>query len=267
MNPKIRVTIGERRRGVLLENLGNISKETAKFLENLGEDLGVQGSHDWIADNFADGSVVFDLENPVVEESDADLWRRGLRSVMARDLTDDLMNVRIRQRTRLQFLQIAKALPAEDTIRFALYANGEISEAEVFQITPEIAVQLEAERPQNYRYQGDIQGIVHAFYKETKRPCLVVRELSSGELVHCYFTHEMYRDAVEILRDEDAVVTVEGLLTEDSNNGKVTEIEVSHFMQCPTFDLQTFDRMIGSFPKALTGGEDAAKLLDEYRDE
>jgi len=267
MNPKIRVTIGEGRRGILLENLGNISKETAKFLEDLGEDLAVPGGHDWVADNFADGSVIFDLENPSVEEADADLWRRGLRSVMARDLSDDLMNVRIKQQTRQQFLQIAKALPPEDKIQFALYSNSDASGAEVFEFKPEIAVQLEAEKPQSYQYYGDIQGIIHAFYKETKRPSFVVRELSTRDLVHCYFTHEMYRDAVEVLKDEDAVITVEGFVTEDSNSGKVTEIEVSHFTQCPKFDLQTFERMIGAFPKALTGGEDAAKLLDDFRDE
>jgi hypothetical protein len=267
MNPKIRVTIGEGRRGILLENLGNISKETAKFLEDLGEDLAVQGGHDWVADNFANGSVEFDLENPSVAETDADLWRRGLRNVMARDLSDDLMNVRIKQRTRQQFLQIAQALPPADKIQFALYPNGDASDAEVFELNPEVAVQLTSERPQNYRYHGDIQGIVHSFYKETKRPSLVVRELSTRDLVHCYFTHEMYRDAVEVLQDENAVVTVEGFVTEDSNNGKVTEMEVSHFTQCPRFDVEAFEGMIGRFPKALTGGEDAAKLLDDFRDE
>jgi hypothetical protein len=76
----------------------------------------------------------------------------------------------------------------------------------------------------------------------------------------------MYPHAVALLEDEDAVVMVEGIVTENRSDGLVTDIEVSDFTPCPEFDLEKFEKMIGAFPGALTGGEDSAKLLDEYRD-
>jgi hypothetical protein len=93
-----------------------------------------------------------------------------------------------------------------------------------------------------------------------------MRELSTRQLVDCYFTKDMYQGAVELLHDENAVISVEGIVVEDSSTGLVTEMEVTEFTPAPNFDLQSFERMIGAFPRALTGGKDSAALLDEFRD-
>src|SRR5437763_1716298 len=84
--------------------------------------------------------------SPSIPETDADLWRRGLRSVMSRDLSDDLMNVRIQQRTRQQYLAIAKALPPQEKIEFALYSDGDLQRAEVFALDSVTAQELAPER-------------------------------------------------------------------------------------------------------------------------
>jgi len=262
MSAKIRVTLGRGKRGYPLEKLGKIAQDTVKFLEGLGEDLGIPSAEQWIADNFSSAhSVVFEL----TPKADSDLWKRGLRSVMARDYSDDVMNVRISPRTRQEYAAIANDLEPDEKIEFALL-DGEREAPEVYELDRSAITQVEFERPANYRYLGEIQGIVHSFVKEAKRPKLVMRELSTKQLVDCYFTKDMYQGAVALLRDEDAVVFIEGLVTEDSSTGFVTEMDVTEFTPAPEFDLQAFEGMIGAFPKALTGGRDSGKLLDDLRD-
>jgi hypothetical protein len=266
MNPKIRVTVGKGQRGVLLERLANVANDTAQFLVDLGEDLGLPATHQWIAENFRDGSVVFDLENPAIDQSQADTWRRGLRTVMANDLTDEI-NVRIRYRTRQKFAEIAKHIDQNERIEFALYSADNGSITETFELVSPTQLPEVPPTETSARYHGEIQGIIHSFLKESKHPKLVLRELATKQLVNCFFSREMYPHAVALLEDENAVVMVEGLVTEDANTGLVTDVQVSEFTPCPEFDLAKFENMIGAFPKTLTGGEDSAELLDEYRDE
>ena len=71
---------------------------------------------------------------------------------------------------------------------------------------------------------GEVQGIVHAFFKEASPPYLKVRELSTQHLVNCYFRSEMYQAAVDVLADPSAVVLVEGWAKEDADSGWVTEL-------------------------------------------
>jgi hypothetical protein len=263
MSAKIRVTLGRGKRGILLEKLGKIAQDTVKFLQDLGADLGIPAAEQWIADNFSSThSVVFDLS----PQADSDLWKRGLKSVMARDFSDDIMNVRISQRTRQEYVEIANDLEPDEKIEFALL-DGATEAPEVYELDRSAITQFVSEKPDRYRYPGEIQGIVHSFVKEAKRPKLVMRELSTRQLVDCYFTKDMYQGAVALLHDEDAVISVEGIVSEDSSTGLVTEIDVTEFTPAPTFDLQAFERMVGAFPKALTGGRDSAALLDEYRDD
>jgi len=261
MNPKIRVTVGRGKRGILLEKLGRIAQGTVTFLQDLGNDLDIPASEQWLADNFSSAhSVIFDLS----PQADSELWKRGLKSVMAADFSDDVMRVRVSPRTRQRYVQIAADLEADEKIEFALL-DGDSEAPEIYELDRSAITTFESEKPDHYRYPGEIQGIVHSFVKEAKRQKLVMRELSTRQLVDCYFTKDLYQGAVALLHDEDAIISVEGLVTEDSSTGLVTEMDVTEFTPAPTFDLAQFERMIGAFPKALTGGRDAAELLDEDR--
>jgi len=262
MSAKIRVTVGRGKKGILLEKLGRIAQDTVIFLKHLGGDLDIPSAEQWLADRFSSThSLTFELS----PNADSDLWKRGLKSVMARDFDDDLMSVRISPRTRQHYVEIANDLEPDEKIEFQLL-NGETDEPpEIYELDRSALTQFESEKPEHYRYPGEIQGIVHSFVKEAKRQKLVMRELSTRQLVDCYFTKDLYQGAVALLRDEDAIISVEGLVIEDSSTGLVTEMDVTEFTPAPTFDLAQFERMIGAFPKALTGGRDAAELLDEDR--
>ncbi len=125
---------------------------------------------------------------------------------------------------------------------------------------------FENETPRKFRYHGEIQGVVHALYKETKRPKLSIRDLCTKQLVDCYFARDMYQGVVNLLRDEDAIIFVEGEVVEDAETGAIEEIDATEFTPAPPFDVDLFESQIGAFPRALTGGGDSTALLDRFRE-
>jgi hypothetical protein len=111
---------------------------------------------------------------------------------------------------------------------------------------------------------GEIQGIVHAFYKEARKPRLVVRELSTRALIDCYFKPDMYQSVVETMTEPDAVIFVEGRVTEDIGSGLVKAVDATDFRPAPSFDQSFFDSFLGSRPK-LTGDKSTEEYINDLR--
>lgn len=132
----------------------------------------------------------------------------------------------------------------------------------VVQLRSTYSVEMPA--PTAGSYLGEIQGTVHSFFKESKKPHLVIRELSTRELVKCYFDPMMYEKAVETLVERDSVVFVEGSVTQDPKTGVTSEINVSDFRPAPLFDLNFFKSFIGARPN-LTGTLDSEEAIYRNR--
>ena len=261
--PKIKIELNKGKHGVELEKLATIARDTAKFLTSLSVDLG-DPEAEWIADNFKNGSVCFEVQSRREIKAEPKVWRNAMHAVMANDFSDDVLNVRIRPETRARFFDISKALPEGDSAAFGICENGADSNVEWHRLDKTLANEASATSVPKIKNHGEIQGIVHAFFKETKSPKLVIRELSTRNLVDCFFDETMYAHAVELLRDKDGVVFVEGIVSE-TETGEISEIKVSDFTPAPEFYDGAFEGMIGNFPKALTGEKDAAEALDEFR--
>jgi hypothetical protein len=116
------------------------------------------------------------------------------------------------------------------------------------------------------RVFGEVQGIVHSFVKEGRRPHLSIRELSTGDLVKCYFKPDQYKAAVEVLADPDAVVFVEGESTQDPVTGDVTAVEVADFRLAPEYSAEALAAWIGSMPD-FTGSRTTEEHLNLIRNE
>jgi hypothetical protein len=182
---------------------------------------------------------------------------------MAKDMSCPEVNFMIRPETRHRFYSIANSLPPTERIEFGIYSGDRILES--FSLDNEMAQESSLDQARPLRSYGEIQGVVHAFFKETKSPKLVIRELASQSLVNCFFSKEMYHEAVALLQDRNAVVYVEGEISE-TPSGQITDIDVKNLTPAPEFDATEFEKMIGGFPGGLTGGVDAAVLLEELRE-
>jgi hypothetical protein len=163
-------------------------------------------------------------------------------------------------------VNIATALDPDETLEIGVFANGHIESRDVFVIDRSMLSLYESQTPSKFTYHGEIQGVVHALYKETKRPKLAIRDLYSQQLVDCFFSKDMYQGVVSLLRDENAVIFVEGEVFEDAESGIIKEIEATEFTPAPEFEVNWFEAHIGAFPEAITGGGDTAALLDNFRE-
>jgi len=268
MNPlRIRVELNRGRGGVPLDKLAAIAQETMRFLSLFSRDMGFGNTdHKWIAEKFANHSVDFDCR--LVETADETIVRRSraaLRGLMANDLSHPELSILIRPETRRQYARIARPLDPQEVAFLGVYEQEEEHPHEWYQLSRELMAEIEQPLTVERESFGEVQGIIHAFFKETERPHLKVRELSSQQLVNCYFEPEMYRAAVEVLAEPDGIVFVEGWCREDPETGWVTEIKVTDFRPAPAFSLEAHRRARGSLPD-YTGPLSSAEYVDVVRD-
>ena len=265
--PKIifRVELNKGRVGIPLSKLVSIVAETSQFLELLAEDIGLK-SATWVAKDFDNNSVDFNCECLV---EDFETERRGqsaLRVVANNNRGDSIFANIIRPKTWRQFAEITKTIDDDEKVNIGI-VNGSGS-PEMFSISKERLIEENARRPKTAKYFGEIQGIVHAFYKEVDEPKFVIRELSSKRLVDCFFDKknvEMYKHAVKLLEDQHGVVFVEGEVTESLDDGIAESVKVSDFRPAPTFDVEKFEKGIGAFPN-ITSGQSTERYIEEFRE-
>lgn len=243
--PTIRIKLQGRNTGGSLEKLAHVASNTAKFLKMLAVDLG-EPSEDWVAEDFVNGSIGFAVQNSRFQT--LSLWESALHEAASGSVNDPQINLRIRRETRLQFFKIGLEDDDPEEVIIGISINGDSQNLVFYPVKRSAAADFDPVVPSSFRYHGEVQGRVHAFYKETKRPKLVIRELSTAQLVHCYFQPEMYEHAVKTLEEKDAIVFVEGEVLEDSEKGFITDIEVTDFILAPEFDAISMESMFGGFP-------------------
>jgi hypothetical protein len=230
-------------------------------------DVGAEKStDDWLALNFENNSVDFDcLIDSEIDEGKATLGREALRSIMSNQLPGPDLTMLIRPATRLQYSHIATQIDPDELIRFGVYRDGENQPHDWFTLDKTIATKISSEISSAATYFGEIQGIVHSFFKETDKPKLVIRELSTRLLVDCFFKPDMYQSAVEVLQEKEGVVFVEGMVTENISEGVVESIEVTDFTPAPLFNEQEMRGFLGTNP-GLTGSLTTEDYVQRFRD-
>ncbi len=263
---RIRVELNRGRHGMPLSKLADVAEETVRFLALFSRDMGLtDAEHRWVAERFENSSVDFDCRYATeIDEPIAVRCRRGFHAVFGNDYTVSDVAVFIRPETRRQYAHIARPIDPDEVVVFGLYSDGEPRPSEVFELTKDRAREVEAPQADARVSYGEVQGVTHAFFKEVERPYLKIRELSTQQLVNCYFPSEMYRGAVELLQDPDAVVFVEGWVKENRDTGFVTEIDVADFRLAPVFSPEAHRQGIGLIPD-YTGGQSTDEFLERVR--
>ncbi len=240
---------------------------TVRFLASLAKDLGVEVDETaWLAERFENGSVDFDcrLSTPLTHEHH-DRGRRALRQIFLDRFDDVEMALVIRPETRQCFGRIAEPFDADEIARFGLYKADEEKPSEWFTLDRGHLITMERNVANRCQSWGEIQGVVHSFFKEVARPYFKIRELGSRQLVNCYFKPEMYQAAVNVLTDPQSVVYVEGWVHENAETGFATDIDVSDFRLAPDFSLEAYRDGLGSLPD-YTGGLSTAEHIANLRD-
>lgn len=263
---RIRMELNRGRVGMPFGKLARVCHEATKFLEMLAEDLELPQGDAWVAEEFENGSVNFDVRHgvqvdPVVAES----ARQALGMVIGETSENLPIAVRIRSETRRQFRKITRALDPDEVMRIGVYRGDEHrpDPSNWYQVQRSDAVELTEGIIDRGTY-GEVQGVVNAFFKEHQPPYVRVRELSTGNLVKCFFRADQYQAAVELLEDKDAVVFVEGWLREDASSGATREVSVEDFTPAVDFDEKAVEGLFGSVPD-YTGELTSEEFVERIR--
>ncbi len=263
---KFKVELNKGRHGIEFSKLAAISDAMRAFLEALTRDLSLPSAGPgWVADNFENNSVDFDCcYGAELDEKAAESARAALSMVFGNRAPASTQGLLITAETRGMFARIARPIAADEVIRFGLYHSGQMP-SEWHELRRDRYVEMETITTGERRSFGEVQGIVHAFFKEAERPYLKIRELSTGQLVNCYFSPAMYHAAVEVLQDPQAVVLVEGWTRENRDTSFVEEVDATDFRAAPAFSADAIRAGFGSVPD-YTGSQSTSEYIDEARE-
>src|SRR5690606_37376735 len=169
---KIRVEFNKGRVGMPLPKLAAAAAQTVRFLGLIARDLRLDApTTEWLAERFENGSVDFDcrLATPLAPPT-LDLGRRAFRQVFTHRFDDPEIASLIGADTRRQFARIAEPLDSDETARFGLYSDNDDAPEEWFVLGHERMDEFTEASSGPRSSWGEVQGVVHAFFKEVERP-------------------------------------------------------------------------------------------------
>ncbi len=261
---RIRIELNKGRVGMPFGKLGRVCQEATKFLEMLCEDLELPEGDAWLAEKFENASLMFDVRHGIqIDPVAAELARQAMGMVFGETSENLPVAVKIRTETRRQFRKVTRALDPDEYMRIGVYRGDEHRPDNWYEVQRSEAVELTEGIVDRGTY-GEVQGVVNAFFKEAQPPYVRIRELSTGNLVKCFFRVDQYQAAVELLEDRDAVVFVEGWLREDASTGATREVRVEDFTPAVDFDEKAVEALYGAVPD-YTGSLTSEQFVEWIR--
>jgi hypothetical protein len=262
---RVRLEINRGRTGAPLSKLARIAEQTEKFLRALAADSGVPTKpNEWLAVNFKNGSVSFDSEfQGEIAVAAAEIYARNLEFVADFDADVEGANGSVSDSTLAEYARLGTLIDPDEVIGLGIYRPAsrkprwrQIS----YSKTAEIRQRIETPLP-GY---GAVQGILHAWFKEVRDPHFQLRELSTNNLVACFYTADHYDDVARAVRERTTILHVSGSMMFDRVRRVATELRADRIDRAEMLDPKEFEALFGSDP-AFTGTASTAEFMDEMR--
>lgn len=270
---RLRIELNKGGLGISMDKLANITEETAKFLKMLIRDVDRDIMGSWIATDFANNSVDFtaELVGQVTPEQVQACKHAMIKTMSPSFDYDDLdtLDTHVSRATLLQYAKIATPIDPDETVHFGLLNGHQSSEpVERFILSKQHAldIQQRLELSNRIEYDGSIQGIIHALFKEVEKPHCRVRELYSDELITCYFHRDLYNDIVRALRKKDTVVHIAGMVTASRTERKPLYMTIKKIQIAEEYLEGDLEKFFGCAPHA-TGDMTTEEFIDSIRGE
>ena len=265
-NFRMKVGINRGRGPVDFKSLSTLTEEINSFLRRLGEDAGLpDDANRWLATKVSDGSFlsVAELGEEVTPEFASML--EAMMDAMTRGDAAEAQRLGVREQTRLQFASVArKAANAHMPVEFGIYQGAHrANDPDWREVTVERAQALTQFSP-TVDYMGALQGVIHAWFKESEKPHFVLRDMVHGELVNCYYRAELYPDLLRAFVRRDEVVHVAGLISANRVSKNIDRVTVTKLRNSVEFSDADFERFFGCAPD-LTGDLDSVEFTKGNR--
>jgi hypothetical protein len=249
---RVRVEMNKGGVGVSLRKLAKISLEYEKFLRSFSHDLHLDlNNGDWVAKDFENSSVEYVAEyvGPVhIEVVNKSL--AALKYIMNEhnDFAD--LGSSISRATIVQYAHIAKDIDPDESVEFGVYDNGDDHSIHRFRLSKErsLAIETRFQRDNTIQYEGSFQGKIHSLYKEVEKPHIYVRELSTGNLVVCYYSRSRYEEIAKALKQQDSIVYIGGLVTASRESRKPLYMNLERMRVAEEYREGDLEKFFGCAP-------------------
>ena len=264
---RIRVEVKRHERGLPLDRLAELAKQAQRFVQVVGREAPI-GQGYWVARNFVEGSLGFDVE--YIGEADVDQVRH-FNSEVTRIASYRPNGPAARPDAPpadavMVYAKIAETLDVGESVGIATFDADAIREVPPawHRLTKKESLEILEGLQTQVAYHGMVQGIVHALYKESNPPHFHLREFSTDNLIRCYYAPSQYPKVVALLRHHDAVALVSGQITASRLTRKIEAIEVERMEVAKRLTPKEFESFFGCAP-ALTGKTSTSAFIARIR--
>lgn len=258
---KIKLELNKGRRGVPIERLAKVVDEVRKFFDMLAADVEL-GKGEWIAEKFADGSMVFD--NTFVGDTTnraVVTAQKALKHLSDPRCTADDLAYGIRRETFYQFGRMAAPLPVDDALFIGVYTDGQ-PEPEMRELSKERFFEIEREIVEKTTRYGGLRGVITALFKGANT--IWIHDLGTHEKIVCSFDPARYNEIWGLLESKDAVVNVEGWITQKPS--EVSHLIIETIAPVAEYQAGDLEKFFGIDPN-FTGDMSTEDYLEALRGE
>lgn len=249
---RVRLVLNEGGEGAPLGQIIDISKEVERFLRYLAEDAGiVVGRRDWVARDFENASVRFDVEAPAkFDEQGIDEFNRKFASVDSYEPGTQQLPQGVRFVTVLQYAKAADALAAHENVSFGLYRADGDKPFTFKRLSKLRANELQQKLNERIVFKTTVQGTMHNVGIEENY--FNLRERRSGRLLRCDYPAALYDEVHAAATSPDALVYVRGHVSQRRVDHFIESVKAQHVVAAPSIP-DVFSKLFGQKPDYTLG--------------
>jgi hypothetical protein len=259
----LKIELNKGRRGIVVQKLAKIAEEAEKFLEFFAADMNLSKT-EWLAENFDNGSVEFELTYAgVAEPSIVALSNKALGHLIKPETTFESLDFGLSQETLIHFAKMAHPLDVDDYIIVGS-RNGD-NQFHTQKLTKERSLLIEQQANQMSERYASFQGTITALFKDNYS-CWLKDYLTDSRVV-CFYKNEHYPQIWRLLENRDSLVNIEGWHTvRHTSKGSESRLKIESIRPLPDYEEGDIDAFFGC-DKDFTGGKTTEEHLNDIRGE
>lgn len=277
-NLKIKVKIIHGQGGMPMNEYLQVSQNILSFLDVYTKNKNIQiEDTSWLIDRFhsSDPEYLIQCDLPTEER---DVLTEGLEEILtinieAVDFSKYNLDV------LKSFFKISDPLQFREKVNLGLITNGTIDEpAKWHSLKKQDSIhaqekihkaeeELKKFSETETEYFGEVEGVIHAWYKEDEKPHISVRNHKSNKLVRCYYDNSFYNQIITLFENKDVHVCVFGLIKYDNIKDEIDSIFMEKIAVDPYPDVYKegdFDKIFGC-AKGITEGLSPREYIEKNR--
>jgi ISXO2-like transposase domain len=202
---------------------------------------------EWLARNFTNGSVHFDVEREAhISLDEAKEFNRKFEYVDLVSTEKRRLNGEVKHRTLVQYTKVAKALGPHEKIAFGLYRGDAEKPYRYANLTKRDAELLAGHLAEEVTYRGSIHGAIHDVGIEEL--WFHLRRSGSLDLVRCGFREPLYKEVHEACEHRHARVYIHGLITVRRVDREIIRVRAEKIKVAPRMTEDRYQSFFGADP-------------------